>query len=185
MNTPIRELPDGSGCFTATIMSDEEAKALPLKDRPLSHRISSEIYHAVFEAVGAASMCWNPKPGHQVFDSSAAEKIAVELCFKIANEIEGRVANKAETRPDRNSTEAMVLPLDEHTKRILGFMAMDCRPYAEMLRADGVDIPRKIEAEQATVLHWMLGYHLKHGANWREEAGKYVTAHITRKTSGA
>ena len=81
--------------------------------------------------------------------------------------------------------QARVLPLDEHTKFILGYMAIDCRPLAEMLRAEGVEIPRKIEAEQATVLHWMLGYYLKHGATWREEAGKYVAAHIAARTPTA
>lgn len=84
----MTELPDGSGCFTTTIMSKDEAMALPLKDRPLNYRLSSEIYHAIFEAIGAASMCWTPQPSTEVFDSSSAEKIAVELCFKIANEIE-------------------------------------------------------------------------------------------------
>lgn len=85
---PLIELPDGSGCFTATIMSKEEAMALPLKERPLNHRISSEIYHAVFEAIGAASMCWSPRPSTEVFNASEAERIAVALCFKIANEME-------------------------------------------------------------------------------------------------
>lgn len=84
----MTELPDGSGCFTATIMSEDEAMALPLKERPLNHRISSEMYHAVFEAVGHASMCWNPRPGSEVFDTTEAEKCAVDLCFKIANEAE-------------------------------------------------------------------------------------------------
>lgn len=32
MNTPMTELPDGSGSFTATILSEDEAMALPLKD---------------------------------------------------------------------------------------------------------------------------------------------------------
>lgn len=88
MNTPMTELSDGSGCFTATIMSPAEVSALPLKERPLNYRISSEMYHAVFEAIGAASMCWNPEPTTEVFDSSRAEKIAVDLCFKIAEELE-------------------------------------------------------------------------------------------------
>jgi hypothetical protein len=87
---PITELPDGSGCFTAVVMSKEEALSLPLKERPLCFRISSEIYHAIFEAIGAASMCWNPPPSKEVFDSNAAEKIAVDLCFKIANELESK-----------------------------------------------------------------------------------------------
>lgn len=73
---------------TAIIMSKEEAMALPLKERPLNHRISSEIYHAVFESVGAASMCWLPDTGDRVFDSSRAETIALDLCLKIADEVE-------------------------------------------------------------------------------------------------
>ena len=87
-SSKITKLPDGSGFFTATIMSKEEAMKLPLKKRPLCFRISSEIYHAVFESIGAASMCWNPLPGKQVFDSTKASEIATNLCFKIAEELE-------------------------------------------------------------------------------------------------
>lgn len=85
MITPTIELPDGSGCFTATILSEEEAVALPLKERPLNHRISSEMYHAMFESIATT---WNTGAGNEVFDSEAASKIAVDLCFKIANEAE-------------------------------------------------------------------------------------------------
>lgn len=86
--TPMTKLPDGSGCFTATIMSREEAMALPISKRPLNYRISSEIYHAVFESIGAASMCWNPRPSNEVFDSEGAAQIATNLCLKIADEVE-------------------------------------------------------------------------------------------------
>jgi hypothetical protein len=86
----VTKLPDGSAFCTATIMSKEEAMALPLKKRPLCFRISSELYHAVFESIGAASMCWLPRPGKEVFQSELASQIAVDLCFKIANEIENR-----------------------------------------------------------------------------------------------
>jgi hypothetical protein len=84
----MTKLPDGSGCFTATILSHEEAMALPPKERPLNYRIPGDLYHAVFEAVGAASMCWNPRPSNEVFDSDEASKVAVDLCFKIADELE-------------------------------------------------------------------------------------------------
>ncbi len=84
----ITKLPDGSAFFTAAIMSKDEAMALPLKDRPLCYRISSELYQAVFEAVGEASMCWKPRPSYEVFDSEHAVKVATDLCFKIANELE-------------------------------------------------------------------------------------------------
>ncbi len=71
-------------------MSKEEAMKLPLKDRPICFRISSEMYHAVFESIGEASMCWNPRPGKQVFASEEASDVAMKLCFKIAEEIESR-----------------------------------------------------------------------------------------------
>jgi hypothetical protein len=85
---PSPMLPDGSSFFTAEIMSKEEAMKLPVEKRPICFRISSEMYHAVFEAVGAASMCWNPRPSNEVFSSEEASKIAVDLCFKIAHEVE-------------------------------------------------------------------------------------------------
>ena len=86
----ITKLPDGSAFCTATIMSKEEAMKLPLNKRPICFRISSKMYHAVFEAIGEASMCWEPKPGNQVFASEQASDVAVRLCFKIANEMESR-----------------------------------------------------------------------------------------------
>jgi hypothetical protein len=79
-------------------MSNEEAMALPLKDRPLNHRISSEMYHATFEAIGEASMCWNPRPSDEVFASEQASDVAVRLCFKIANEIEAVTKERDEAR---------------------------------------------------------------------------------------
>lgn len=86
----ITKLPDDSAFCTATIMSKEEAMKLPLKKRPIFFRISSEMYHAVFEAIGEASMCWKPRPGNQVFASEQASDVAARLCFKIADEIESR-----------------------------------------------------------------------------------------------
>ena len=91
MTTPMTQLPDGSGCFTATILSHDEAMALPPKDRPICYRISSEMYHAVFEAIGEASMQWNPTPTG-VFAAEKASDVALRLCFKIADELEKRDA---------------------------------------------------------------------------------------------
>jgi hypothetical protein len=81
----MTELPDGSGCCTVTVMSHEEASALPQAERPLNYRLPGDVYHAVFETVGHASMCWIGGTGHLVFDSAEAEKAAVGLCFKIAD----------------------------------------------------------------------------------------------------
>lgn len=91
---PMTELPDGSGCFTSTVMSEEEAMTLPVEQRPLAFRISSEMYHDVFEAIGEASTTWKSECGNEVFDSEKAADIATRLCFKIAKEIERKVATK-------------------------------------------------------------------------------------------
>ena len=69
-------------------MSKEEAMKLPLSQRPLCFRLSSELYHAVFEAIGSASMCWKPRPGKEVFSSEEASNVAVALCFKVAEATE-------------------------------------------------------------------------------------------------
>lgn len=68
-------------------MTKEEALSLPVQQRPLNFRISSEIYHAVFEHIGEASMCWTPLPNGE-FNSSLASDVAVRLCLKIADELE-------------------------------------------------------------------------------------------------
>lgn len=80
-------LPDGSSFFVQTVMSREEAMRLPPNKRPLCHRVSSAIYHAVFEAVGAASLCWNPRPAGQ-FDAEQASKFSTDCLFKIAEDLE-------------------------------------------------------------------------------------------------
>lgn len=74
--------------LTAIILDLDEIAQLPQAKRPLNHRLTSKIYHDVFQAIGAASMCWTPKPSTAVFDSAAAEKLAVALCFHIAEELE-------------------------------------------------------------------------------------------------
>lgn len=88
MSNTVTQLPDGSACFTANIMTEEEAMKLPLEQRPICFRLSSEMYHAVFESIGEASMCWKPTPGDQIFASEKASDVAIRLCFKIAQEIE-------------------------------------------------------------------------------------------------
>jgi len=95
-NNNIHVLPDGSGFFTETILSKEEAMNLPIKERPLNYRISSDLYHTVFESIGSASMCWHEGTGNKVFNAEQASKVAVNLCFKIAEEIENKSLTKFE-----------------------------------------------------------------------------------------
>lgn len=105
------------GC-AVTILSHDEAMALPPAERPLNYRLPSDIYHAVFEAVGHASLCWEPKP-EGVFDTSEAEKAAVNLCLLIAASFEKHGVILAEFRsntPDQTTGKAERVPRPVHTK---------------------------------------------------------------------
>lgn len=84
--------------MSAEIMSHEEAMALPVEKRPICFRISSDMYHAVFEAIAHASLCWKPRP-EGVFDTEEATKAAVDLCFKIAHERETLPATAERKEP--------------------------------------------------------------------------------------
>lgn len=122
--TPTTELPDGSGCFTATILSEEEALALPRSKRPPNYRISSDTYHAILEAVSHASMCWKETPSG-VFDFAEAEKCAVDLCFKVAKEVDGLhelsdalAAKVAEWKSRAKKAEAALKAMEEDDRHL-------------------------------------------------------------------
>lgn len=42
-------------------------------------QVDTPIHEAIGQAIGAASMCWNPPPSTQVFDSELASAIVDEL----------------------------------------------------------------------------------------------------------
>jgi hypothetical protein len=111
----ITKLPDGSAYCTATVMSKEEAMALPLTKRPICFRISSKMYQDVFEAIGYASMCWKPLPKKQIFKSELACNIAIQLCVKIAEEIESHKCPDCGS-PKRNLTTPKTIKLKKGKK---------------------------------------------------------------------
>ncbi len=65
--------------------------------------------------------------------------------------------------------------LTPELKGVLGLMIFSTAPIAHALRADGEDIPRESEAEQAHVLHWMIGLALEHGQGWRDKVVERLT----------
>lgn len=48
---------------------------------------------------------------------------------------------------------------------ILGMMTFETGPVAHLFRAAGQQIARKVEAEQAFILHWLVGLWFQHGTN--------------------
>ena len=67
------------------------------------------------------------------------------------------------------------MELNSETIFILGRPNFWCAPIANRMRQLGHDIPRKAEDQQAHVIHLMLEYYEKHGAeNWRKEVDNYL-----------
>lgn len=61
-------------------------------------------------------------------------------------------------------------------RAVLGWMCFQCISVAQCLRADGMEIAKRAEDEQAAVLHWLTKFVLKHGAEWRAHAGEALKA---------
>ena len=119
-DTPVTKLPDGSAFCTTTILSEAEAMALPVSQRPLNYRIPGDLYHATFDAVGAASMCWKPSPSFEVFDSEEASEVALKLCFKIAEALEKKDVEIARLADESNSLSDQITDLNMEIKALKG-----------------------------------------------------------------
>lgn len=47
----------------------------------------SDLKQKIFESIGAASMCWEPRPSSQVFDSTKAKEIGDSLYASVETEL--------------------------------------------------------------------------------------------------
>lgn len=68
-------------------------------------------------------------------------------------------------------------------REILGLMLAATGPIARDFRGSGEDIPSKPEAEQAFVLHWLIGLALRNGPAWRSIAAAEIGNLPTRRKS--
>ena len=70
--------------------------------------------------------------------------------------------------------------MDEALADILGRPNFTLGDFARAFRDAGEPIPRKAEAEQAFMLHWMTCLYLRHGEKWHDEGGKIIDALIAK-----
>jgi hypothetical protein len=75
-------------------------------------------------------------------------------------------------------------------EKILGLMCFQCITFAQALRMGGHQIENRAEAEQAAVLHWMLGHYFRHGeGGWRaaatEDVGRMESAYKAAQGAAA
>ena len=62
---------------------------------------------------------------------------------------------------------------------LLGMPNFQTDPMAQAFRDAGrANIPRRLENEQAFILHWLVGLVIEHGADWRRHAGETLEAVI-------
>lgn len=66
---------------------------------------------------------------------------------------------------------------DLEIRWILGQPCFVLRETADMLRANGYEVARRAEDEQAVSLFWMLGLYSEHGETWREKAQEQIVAY--------
>ncbi|RYD41905.1 MAG: hypothetical protein EOP85_11970 [Verrucomicrobiaceae bacterium] len=98
-------------------------------------------------------------PGENLTSQQLAERF--ELAAKYGEEVPA-------------STLITFNPADPEAIWILSLMAFHCAPYAHLLRDLGAAIPRKVEAEQAAVMVWLLQKLQEHGKDWREKADEEI-----------
>ncbi|MEN5159719.1 hypothetical protein [Achromobacter spanius] len=78
-------------------------------------------------------------------------------------------------RPAPPADVAPALPeLNAELIEILGRPNFTCIRLAQLLRLSGVEVATKAEAEQATVIHYLLGFYLKHGSAWAVKADEDI-----------
>ncbi|MDF3849435.1 hypothetical protein [Achromobacter denitrificans] len=108
-------------------------------------------------------------------DSVAVVKQWLEQGHKVSGVIrhDGLAVEAAPNAPAAG--DALALPeLNADLIDILGRPNFTCIRIAQLLRLSGVEIDKKAEAEQATVIHYLLGFYLKHGSQWAEKAGEDI-----------
>jgi hypothetical protein len=94
-----------------------------------------------------------------------------------APEILERLLDAASQRPFPSA-------LDSDLTEILGIPCFRASAMVLLFRATGTAVPRQAEAEQAFVLHWLLGLWIQHGAGWRIAAGEFL-GNLNFKLKGA
>lgn len=62
-------------------------------------------------------------------------------------------------------------PLNDALIEILGRPNFQCAGIAELLRIRGDSIAHKSEAEQAAAIHFLLGFYMQYGPEWKITAG--------------
>lgn len=109
----------------------------------------------------------------EISDALGSTATHPKLCDIVVETVRAVREDAAQPRPMDLSDG---LPFDDDVQEILGRMCFQCISIAGALRKMGHVIDRKAEAEQASVLHWLLGHYLRSGKEWRAAASDELKA---------
>ena len=95
---------------------------------------------------------------------------------KAMAELQGACARAEGIVPFASASSSLALPeLQGELKEILGMMIYSTAPIGRRLEQLGLyKVPRKVEAEHAAALHWMLKLYFAHGDQWRTVGEKIL-----------
>jgi hypothetical protein len=92
----------------------------------------SDLPRLVFEAIGYASMCWDPKPSTQVFGTTQATECAEQLIADVRKLYAAEITRlRAEADALRKDAERYRWLKAEHGWSILGRKFHAIRPYVD------------------------------------------------------
>lgn len=123
----------------------------------------------------------NAKEGrHDVIFNAAANEIETSRMLAVATD---EAVNKALNALEFAKEQFKLLWPDELTeplREVLGMPNFQCGPLAHCYRAAGHNIARKVEDEQAFIIHRYVPLALKYGADWRKHAGNDLQTAIDK-----
>jgi hypothetical protein len=103
-----------------------------------------------------------------------AERVKKPAGMLATDTDEWKLATELTAMVDAPQQTIVIPPLNRDLRAILGRICYTCVEIATILRANGVEIARRAEDEQAAVIHWLLTVYAEHGEAWAHEADKQL-----------
>lgn len=151
--------------------SDEFWRSLVFDGMPSAEEIRNELHDYRRMMGEVPKVYWHITGGAISKPNTPAAAV-----IALADECENKDIACAVEDAKKEWMASELLPLNEHTREILGRICLHCGGIADVLRSDNHEIKRKAEDEQAAVIHFLLHMYFKHGDGWREEAEKHLKA---------
>ncbi|MDF2863676.1 MAG: hypothetical protein K0S02_3948 [Achromobacter mucicolens] len=113
-------------------------------------------------------------------DTEGRFSVVIEHAYPLRAKSDWPIVPLFRRPPPPEVIEPVLPELNADLIDILGRPNFTCIRLAQLLRLSGVEIASKAEAEQATVIHYLLGFYLLHGSQWAEKAAEDIARRRAR-----